>query len=94
MDDLHQFLRGDGAGICAAGVRIDHVLADMVLDDFSDEAVESPATGCRLLQNVGTFSISFDRARDGVQLAAQAFDPVQELALLFRDVIHYCYMLI
>ena len=78
MHDLDQLFGGDHARIIALRVRIEHVLANVVLDHLGDEPVErAPARGC-LLQDAGALVIRFHGALDSVDLAAQALQAVQQ----------------
>ncbi len=88
MDDLDQFLGGFAAGIGGRCGGVDHVFADMVLDDLGDEAVQGPAAGGGLLQHARALLIFADRPRYGLDLAAQTAQAVQQLGLLPRDVAH------
>src|SRR5579862_4667763 len=48
VDDVDQLFGRLGARVIARGSRVDHVLADVILDDLGDEAVERSAAGGRL----------------------------------------------
>jgi hypothetical protein len=43
MNDLDRLFRGLGVRVVARGGRVHHMLADMILDHFGDEAVERAA---------------------------------------------------
>jgi hypothetical protein len=88
MDDFDQILSRDYARIAARRTRIDHVLADVILDHLGDEAVQRAATGSRLLQHARAFVVGFHRTLDGINLAPQAFEPIQQFGFLFRYVTH------
>ena len=88
MHDVDEFVRRCRAWVVWAGVRVDHVLANMVFDDFRYESVERAPAGSGLLQNVGAFLIGVDGALDGFDLTPQTLDAVTELGLFFRDVTH------
>jgi len=78
MDDVDQLVGCLRIRIVARLALIDHVLANMVLDHFGDEAVKRAPARRRLLQNSNAFHIGFDCALDGVNLTAQALEPVEE----------------
>ena len=88
VDDRDQLLGRLRPGIVARRIRIEHVLADMVLDHLGDEPVERAAAGGRLLENARAFGVGLDRALDRLELAAQPLEPVEELLFFFRDVTH------
>ena len=88
MNDIDQLVGRRDAGIVAFGVGIHHMFTNMVFNDLGDEAIEgSPARG-RLLQDVGALLIAVDRPLDGLDLAAQSLDAIQQLDLLARNVAH------
>ncbi len=82
VDDVDQFLSGFRVWIAAGGIRVDHVLANMVLDDFGYKAVHGAPTGGRLLQDHGALLIGLDRTFDSLNLTAQPPDPIQQLGFL------------
>ena len=79
---------GEGARIVGCGFRLDHVLADMVLDDFRDEAVERAAASGRLLQYPRAFGIRLDRALDRREQLEQPLEAVEQLLLFIGDMGH------
>ena len=89
MDDRHQLFGGLNAGVVAWSQRVDHVLADVVLDDLGDEAVHRTAAGGGLLQHAGALGLFVDCALEGFELAADAAKAIEELGLLGRDVSHW-----
>lgn len=88
MHNFNEFLRRDRLRRLATGARVDHVLANMILDYLSDESVQSSAAGRGLLQDIRTFVIGMQSALNRFDLAAQAFHTIQELHLFFRNVTH------
>jgi hypothetical protein len=77
VDDVDQFLSRDDARVIAWRSRVEHVLADVILDHFGDEAIEGTPTGGCLLQHAGALEIGLDRPLDGIDLTAQAFEAIQ-----------------
>jgi hypothetical protein len=67
---------------------IEHVFANMILNDLGNESIQSPATGSGLLQDIRTLIIRIDRALNRFNLTAQSFHAVQKLCLFFRDMTH------
>jgi hypothetical protein len=89
MDDLDQLFSGVRPRIIARRLRVDDMLADMILDDPGDEPVEGP-TACRdLLQHGRAAGILLERALDGVELATDAANPVEELLPLLKNMRHF-----
>src|SRR5579859_158248 len=87
MHDVDQFLRGLALRAVAA-LRIDHMLADMVLDHLGDEAVERAAAGGRLLQDGETGPVFLEHALNRLDLAADATHAIQEFLLFLLRVCH------
>jgi hypothetical protein len=54
----------------------------MAFDDLGDEPVEGAAAGGRLLQRGRTPRLLLERAIDGIELAADAADPIEQLLLV------------
>jgi hypothetical protein len=88
MDDLDELFGRRHARIITVGPRVDDMLANVVFDHFRNKPVEGASTGRRLLQDIGTLLTGFDGALDGLYLAAQASDPIEEFGFLFGDVAH------
>ena len=82
VDDLDQLLRGLGAWIAARYGGIDDMFADVMLDNFRNQSIESAPARSDLLQNRCTFGIHLHRTLHGFQLAADPSDPGQQLLLL------------
>jgi hypothetical protein len=76
MDDFDEFLCGRALRGVLIVALIDHVLSNVVLDDFRDEAVQGAAAGGCLLQNRGAFVVRLNRFFDCSNLAAQPFDAI------------------
>jgi hypothetical protein len=57
-------------------LRIDHVFANVVLDNLRDESVQGPSTGGGLLKDRGTFVVRIDRAFHRFDLAAHALESI------------------
>jgi hypothetical protein len=89
VDDLHQLLGGPGARIVPRRFRVDDMLADMAFDHLGDEPVEGAAAGGRLLQYGRTTGFLLQRAFDGIELAADAANPIEQLLLVFQSVRHF-----
>ena len=58
------------------------MFADVVLDNFRDQSVQSAPARSDLLQNRCAFGIRLHRTFHGFQLATDPSDPGQELLLL------------
>src|SRR3974390_606442 len=86
MDDVDQFLGRLDPRVLASGIRVEHVLADVILDHLRDETVERSAARSGLLQHAGAFLVGFDRALDGADLSAQTAQSHKELRFLFGHV--------
>src|SRR5579864_978388 len=89
MDDPDQLLCSVRPRIIARRLRVDNVLADMVLDDLGDQPVERAAAGRDLLQHGGAAGILLEGAFDGVELAADAANPVEQLLPLLLRMSHF-----
>jgi hypothetical protein len=89
VDDPDQLLGGPGARIVPRRLRVDDVLADMAFDDLGDEAVEGAAAGGRLLQHGRAAGLLLERALDGIELAADPPDPVEQFLLVPQSVCHF-----
>src|SRR5262249_44708476 len=62
--------------------RIDNVKPDVVFDHLTHQAGERTAGGDDQMQHTGATLFLFDCSLDRLDLAADPFDPVQELELL------------
>lgn len=89
MDDTDQLLGGAGARIVPRRFRIDHMLADMALDDLRDESVEGAAAGSRLLEDGRAPGFLLESAFNRVKLTADAPDTVEQLLLVFESMCHF-----
>jgi hypothetical protein len=88
MDDLDELFGSRHARVVALGPRVDHVLANVVLDHLGNEAIQGTPAGGGLLKYIGTVLAHLDCALNGLELTAQASDAVQKLGFLFSDVAH------
>jgi hypothetical protein len=88
MHDLDEFFGRRHPRVVAVGPRIDHVLANVVLDDFRNKPIHGASAGGGLLQNIGAFLAGLDGTLDRLYLTAQASDPIQKFGFLFGDVAH------
>ena len=89
MDDIDEFLRGDGPRIVAGKVRLDQMLTDMVFDDFADKTVKSSSARGRLLENSRALVVALDGALDCRDLPLDALETIEELRLLPLDMSHF-----
>jgi hypothetical protein len=60
----------------------------VIFDYLGDETVQCAATGGCLLQHTGALVVGFDGALDGIDLAAQALEPIQQLGFFVGYVTH------
>jgi hypothetical protein len=88
MNDIDQLVGRRHSGIVALGMGIHHMFTNMVFNDLSDEAIEGAAARGGLLQDVGALLIGVDGPLDGLDLAAQSLDAVQQFDLFAGDVAH------
>jgi hypothetical protein len=88
MHDIDQLLGRRGMRGIARLAGIDHVLANVILNDLGDKPVQGAAAGGGLLQDDGAFIVRIDCAFDGFDLTAHTFEPIQKLRFLFGDVTH------
>jgi hypothetical protein len=78
MNDADQFLRR--ARRLALGFSRDNLLADMILNNFGNEAIHGPSARCGLLEQLGAGCVLFDdRALQCVQLATDATKSLHKL---------------
>ncbi|MGC1387183.1 MAG: hypothetical protein WA807_04150 [Steroidobacteraceae bacterium] len=89
VDDVDQFLRGHDTRIVPGRARIEHVLANVILNDLGDEAIQRTPTRGGLLKNAGALMIGLDRALERIDLTAQAFEAIQKFGLFFCNVAHW-----
>ena len=89
MNNLDQLLRGAGARIVPRRFRVDDMLPDMAFDHLGDEPVKGTAASGRLLQHRGAAGFLLKRTFNGVELATNAPDPVQQLLLVLEGVCHF-----
>ena len=90
MHDIDEFFGRSDLRSIARLTRVDHVLANVVLDDLRDKTVQGAAAGGGLLQDGGTFVIRIDGAFDRFDLTAHALETIQEFGFFFGDVAHNC----
>lgn len=88
MDDVDEFFGGLGSRVVAGKRGIDEMFPNMILDHFRNEAVEGSAARRRLLQDTRAFLLFLDRALDGLDLAPDPLQPIEELGFLASDVRH------
>jgi len=88
VNDVDQFLGRDNPWIVPGRARVEHVFANVILDHLGDETVQSAPTGGGLLQHAGAFMIGLDRPFDGIDLATQSLEPIQQFGLFFCNVAH------
>ena len=88
MDDVDEFFGRDRARIGWRLIFRQHVLADVILDDFRDESVECTAARRSLPQHAAALLVGVDRALERLDLTAQPTQPVKQLPLFVRDVTH------
>jgi hypothetical protein len=88
VHDIDQFFRCRRPQIIGSGARIDHVLANMVLDHFGDKTVEGASARRRLLEYIRAFPIGVDCPFDRLNLTAQPLDPIQQLGFFLCDMTH------
>jgi hypothetical protein len=89
MNDLDQFFGRPVAGIVGRCLGIHHMLADMTFDNLGDEAVEGAATGGSLLQDCRAARFFMKGSLDGIELAANAPNPVQQFFLVLESMSHF-----
>jgi len=80
MHDSDQFFRCEFGGNLIIG--IEHVVADMVLDYFSDETLKGTAARGCLLQDFCAARILFECALQRLELAADAIEALHKLRFL------------
>ena len=89
MNDFDQLFGRESARVILGRSRVEHVFADVILDDLAYEAVKRAATGGGLLEDAGTFAVGLHCALDGFDLTTNALKPVEELDLLVRHMRHF-----
>jgi hypothetical protein len=87
VDDLDQFLGRRAPWVILSSRRIDHVLADMILDDFGDESVHGAAAGGRLLQHRGALFFLGHGALDGFDLPSTPLESIEQFRLPARETV-------
>ncbi len=88
MDDLHQLFRSLSAGIVFRQVRIDQMLADMILKDLRDEALQGSTTRGGLLEDPRALLFAFDSTLDSLNLPFDALQAIQQFRPVPFDVSH------
>lgn len=78
MDDLHQLFGSLDAGIGFGQVRIDQMLADMILKNFGNKAFQGSAARGGLLKDPCAFLVALNRALDCLNLPFNALEAVQQ----------------
>src|SRR5580698_4162739 len=78
MDNLNELFSGQNPRRIASGLRVDHVLANVILDDLGDKAVQSAATRGRLLQHHRTFIVCINRALHRFYLTTHSLQAIQK----------------
>lgn len=89
VDDVYKLLGGKSPRVVFRQRRVDEVFANVVFDHFGDEAVKRASACCCLLEDARALLFLLNRALDGLDLAADSFQSIQELGLLERDVRHF-----
>ena len=92
MNDVDQFLGAFGARASFV-IRIDDVHPNMILDDFSHQAVHRAAGGDDEMEDVRASFFAFDCALEGLDLTEDAAHPVEELGFFFDGVSHAIYLI-
>jgi hypothetical protein len=68
VDNRHKFFTGLRTRVIRTRSRVDHVLADVVFNDFSDETIQRATTRGRLLQDARALGVSAHGALNRFQL--------------------------
>src|SRR5215469_15917595 len=89
MDNVHEFLSGLRPWVIFWKRWINEVVTDMVFDDLRNKSVQGSATGRGLLQDPRTFLVFLNSALHRLDLALDAFQPVQQFRFLSRDMRHF-----
>jgi hypothetical protein len=87
LNDIDQFFGALGAR-AALMIRIDDVHPNMILDDFSHQAVHRPARSDDEMEDGGASFFLLDRALERLDLTEDAAHPVEELGFFFDGVSH------
>jgi hypothetical protein len=64
------------------------VIANVVFEQLSNEAIHSSTTRDERLQHGSACLLVLDRLLDGIQLSSNAADPMEQLVAITRDVAH------
>jgi hypothetical protein len=88
VDNLEELLAGLDIGGCPGKMGL-----YMILYDFAQQAIHGSATARNTLQHIGATDFLFQRALNGLDLTANATDPVQQLGFL-TDCVTHCKRLI
>jgi hypothetical protein len=88
VNDIYEFFGSSDPGIVAPCTLIDHVLANVILDHFCNEAIQRTAAGSGLLQNIGAFLARHNGALDRLDLPTQSLDAIEQFRLFLFNVPH------
>src|SRR5580658_3515897 len=91
VDDVNQLIGGRGA---RAGDAAEHVLAQVILEDFRQQTVDGAPRGREQVHDVRAVGVALERALDGLHLAANPPDAVQQLLFVAHGVSHRQHLLI
>src|ERR1700738_2642537 len=88
VHDVDEFVRGLGARLTGTRSASHEVLADVILDDFRQQAVHGAAARGQQLHDLAAFRILVERPLDRLDLPTKAAQPIDELGLLANGVRH------
>jgi hypothetical protein len=88
MHDVDEFVCGLGARLTGTRSASHEVLADVILDDFRQQAVHGAAARGQQLHDLAAFRILVERPLDRLDLPTKAAEPIDELGPLANGVRH------
>lgn len=88
MDYFYELLGGLCTRIGFRQVRIDQVLADVILKYLGDKPLQGSAAGRRLLKHPSALLVALNGALDRFNLPLDALQPVQQFRPVALDVSH------
>src|SRR5713101_1954483 len=89
MEDFDQVFGGAGFARVDFGGFAENVKADLAVDDFDQQTVDSAAAGGDLLKYGGALAILFESGANALDLAFDAIDASQQLAAFLHGVGHH-----
>src|SRR2546430_9327338 len=88
IHDVDQLIRGRGARLTSARPARHEVLADVILDDFRQQAAHGAAARGQQLHDLAAIRVPVERPLDRLELSAQAAQPVDQLGPVADGVRH------